>query len=109
MLKKLHDKSKIWFAIAWIIAYCVLMSVGDALSVSIGIDKSVTLAIGFLLSAILLLFLKKNGADILSKSINMLLPQMRMSRDTLKKMDSKRTSTNKKATMFILIDRLIFQ
>ena len=61
VLKKLYDKSKIWFAVSWIIAYCVLMSVGDALSVSIGIDKSVTLAIGILLSAILLLFLKKNG------------------------------------------------
>ena len=59
VLKKLYDKSKIWFAIAWIIAYCVLMSVGDALSASIGIDKSVTLVVGFLLSAILLLFLKK--------------------------------------------------
>jgi len=61
VLKKLYDKSQIWFAVAWIIAYCVLMSVGDALSASIGIDKSVTLAIGILLSAILLLFLKKNG------------------------------------------------
>ena len=60
VLKKLYDKSKIWFAILWIIAYCVLMSVGDALSASIGIEKSVTLAIGILLSAILLLFLKKN-------------------------------------------------
>ena len=56
VLKKLYDKSKIWFAIAWIIAYCVLMSVGDAISVSIGIDKSATLAIGILLSVVLLLF-----------------------------------------------------
>ena len=61
ILKKLYDKSKIWFAVSWIIAYCVLMSVGDALSAWIGIDKSVTLAIGIVLSAILLLFLKKNG------------------------------------------------
>ena len=37
------------------------MSVGDALSALIGIEKSVTLAIGILLLAILLLFLKKNG------------------------------------------------
>lgn len=61
ILNKLYDKSKIWFAVAWIIAYCVLMSVGDALSALIGIDKSVTLAIGVFLSATLLLFLKKNG------------------------------------------------
>ena len=61
VLKKLYDKSKIWFAVAWIIAYCVLMSVGDALSAKIGIEKSVTLAIGIVLSAILVLFLKKHG------------------------------------------------
>ena len=60
ILKKLYDKSKIWFAVLWIVAYCVLMSVGDAISVRIGIDKSVTLAIGIFLSTILLLFLKKN-------------------------------------------------
>ncbi len=61
MLKKLYDKSKIWFAVAWIVAYCVLMSVGDSLSALIGIEKSVTLPVGLLLSAVLLLFLKKNG------------------------------------------------
>ena len=61
MLKKLYDKSRIWFAVAWIIAYCVLMSVGDSLSAGIGIEKAVTLPIGILLSAFLLLFLKKNG------------------------------------------------
>ena len=61
MLKKLYDKSKSWFAVAWIIAYCVLMSVGDSLSETIGIEKIVTLPIGFLLSSLLLLFLKKNN------------------------------------------------
>ncbi len=61
ILKKLYDKNKIWFAVTWIIAYCVLLSLGDALSAVIGIEKSVTLAIGILLSAMLLLFLKKNG------------------------------------------------
>ncbi len=60
MLKKLYDKSKIWFAVAWIIAYCVLMSVGDSLSSWIGLEKSITALIGVLLSAILLLFLYKN-------------------------------------------------
>ena len=61
VLKELYNKSKIWFAVMWIITYCVLLSVGDALSALIGIEKSVTLAIGILLLAILLLFLKKNG------------------------------------------------
>ena len=61
ILKKLYDKSKIWFAISWIIAYCVLMSVADTLSVLVGIEKSVTLVLGILLSAVLFLFLRKNG------------------------------------------------
>lgn len=61
ILKKLYDKNKIWFAVSWIIAYCVLMSVGDAISAWIGIEKLVTLAVGILLSVILLLFLKNNG------------------------------------------------
>ncbi|MBQ9693084.1 MAG: CPBP family intramembrane metalloprotease [Clostridia bacterium] len=61
VLKKLYDKSQIWFAVSWIIAYCVLMSAGDSLSAMIGTEKSVTLVIGLLLSATLLLFLKKNG------------------------------------------------
>ena len=61
MMKKLYDKSNIWFAVTWIIVYCVLMSVGDALSAWSGIDKSVTLVVGVFLSATLLLFLKKNG------------------------------------------------
>jgi len=61
MLKKLYDKSKIWFAVVWIIAYCLLMSVGDTLSGKVGIEKSATLPIGILLSVIVLIFLQKHG------------------------------------------------
>jgi membrane protease YdiL (CAAX protease family) len=73
VLKKLYDKSPIWFAVSWIIAYCVLLSVGDALSTEIGIEKSVTLAIAILLSAMLLLFLKKNG---LSRDYGLCAPKV---------------------------------
>ena len=59
MLKKLYDKCKIWFAVAWIIAYCVLMSMGDSLSAAVGTDKSVTFVVGLLLAVVLLLFLRK--------------------------------------------------
>lgn len=45
----------------WIIAYCVLMSVGDSLSATLGVEKSVTLAVGLVLSTILLIFLRNNG------------------------------------------------
>lgn len=61
MLKRLYDKSRIRFAVAWIVAYCVLLSVADSISARLGIEKSVTLAVGFLLSALLILFLKRNG------------------------------------------------
>lgn len=61
MLKNLYDKSRIWFAVLWIIVYCVLMSAGDSLSALIGIEKSVTVIIGLTLSLILILFLRKNG------------------------------------------------
>lgn len=61
MLKKLYEKSELWFSIAFIIAYCIIMSVGDALSPLLGIEKSVTLVAGLVLSAILLVFLKRNG------------------------------------------------
>lgn len=60
MLNKLYNKSKLWFAIAWIVAYCVLMSAGDMLCELIGIEKLVTVVVGLILSAVLLMFLKKN-------------------------------------------------
>ena len=60
VLKKLYDKSEIWFAVLWIVLYCVLMSVGDTLSVTVGVEKSVTFSIGLLLSLLLLGFLTKN-------------------------------------------------
>ena len=72
MLKKLYDKSQIWFAVAWIAAYCVLLSVADALSAAIGVEKSVTLAVGIALSATLLIFLFKNG---LFKTYGLCRPQ----------------------------------
>lgn len=31
ILKKLYEKSEIWFALAWIIGYVVLASTGDIL------------------------------------------------------------------------------
>ena len=60
LLKRLYDKSKIGFAIVWIITYCVLMSVGDVISAFVGIDKSVTFVLSLVLSGALLLFLWKN-------------------------------------------------
>ncbi len=61
MIKKLYDKSEIWFAVAWIIAYVVLASVGDNVSTDIGISKIVTLPILIALSAVCFSFVRKNG------------------------------------------------
>ena len=60
MIKKLYDKSEIWFAVVWIIAYVVLASIGDNISAQIGTTKIITLPILIILSVILLLFVKKN-------------------------------------------------
>ncbi len=61
MLKKLYEKSQIMFAVAWIIAYVVLASMGDHISADLGIDKVVTLPILIAMSAILYFFVRKNG------------------------------------------------
>ena len=61
MLKKLYEKSEIWFAVAWIIAYVVLASTGDNISADLGIDKIVTLPILIAMSAILYFFIRKNS------------------------------------------------
>lgn len=60
-MKRLYDKSEIWFAVAWIIAYCFFLSLGDNISASIGLINVATLPIAILLCVVLFLFLKKNG------------------------------------------------
>ena len=61
MIKRLYNKSEIWFAIMWIITYVVLASAGDNISEDIGILKIATTPILIILSAILFLFVKRNG------------------------------------------------
>ena len=61
MIKKLYEKSEIWFTVVWIIAYVVLASIGDNISADIGIIKIVTLPILIILSVIVFIFVKKNG------------------------------------------------
>ena len=60
-MRKLYEKSEIGFAIAWIIAYCFFLSLGDNISVEIGIMKVATLPIAMFLSVALFLFFRKNG------------------------------------------------
>ena len=60
MMKKLYEKSELWFALSWIIGYCVLASVGDNLSAELGLQKAVTLPILLALSAVAAVFVGKN-------------------------------------------------
>ena len=60
-MKKLYEKSELTFSILWIVAYCVLLSLGDAASDKIGITKAVTLPIAAALSLILFIYIKRNG------------------------------------------------
>ena len=77
MIKKLYEKSEIWFAILWIIAYVLLASVGDNLSTKLGILKIVTFPILITLSILLFYFVKKNG---LLKKYGLCKPQISASR-----------------------------
>ena len=77
MIKKLYEKSEIWFAVAWIIAYCVLTSIGDNMSASVGVLKIITLPILIVLTVILYLFVKKNG---LSEKYGLCKPQVSASK-----------------------------
>lgn len=59
-MKKFYEKNELGFAIAWIVAYCVLMSLGDNISERVGIISIASLPIAFLLSFTLFMFLKNN-------------------------------------------------
>ena len=61
MLKKLHDKSRLAFAIVWIVCYCVIMSIADSLSETVGIAKMVSLPVALLLSGVLIRFIISNN------------------------------------------------
>ena len=73
MLKKLYEKSEIWFALAWIIGYVVLASTGDNISADLGIDKVVTLPILIAMSGVLYFFVSKNG---LTEKYGLCRPQL---------------------------------
>lgn len=60
-MTKLYHKSEIAFAVAWIIAYVVLTSLADQLSLSIGLAKSLTAALHIAMSAVLFLWINKSG------------------------------------------------
>ena len=61
MIREFYDKNELGFSIIWIIAYCILASIGDNISDELGIAKVITLPILLVLSLILFLFIKRNN------------------------------------------------
>ena len=59
-INKLYSKSKIWFAVSWIIIYVVGTSITDELSRQFGIEKIFSVPYLLFLSAILLDWTQKN-------------------------------------------------
>ncbi len=60
-MTKLYQKSEITFAILWIVAYVVLSSYADQLSLSIGIVKSVTAVLQIAMSLVLFFWIRNNN------------------------------------------------
>lgn len=60
-MNRLYEKSKIWFAVVWIIVYVVVGSLADGASVALGVEKSLTLVFHVLLTAVALIWLRQNG------------------------------------------------
>ena len=60
-MTKLYKKSEITFAIVWIVAYVVLSSMADELSLSVGVTKSVTAVLHIAMSLVLFFWIRNNG------------------------------------------------
>lgn len=60
-MNRLYQKNELLFAILWIIVYVIGFSAGDHFSAHFGIEKLVTVLVGAVLTAILLLWLYRNG------------------------------------------------
>lgn len=71
-MKKLYEKSELAFSLMWIVLYCVLMSVADSISDSTGVTKIISFPVAFLMSAVILIFIKKNG---LSEKLGLCRPK----------------------------------
>lgn len=60
-MKKFFDKQPVWFAVVWIIVYVLAFGNADSVSEQLGTPKLITASVGLVLTAILLLFLRKHG------------------------------------------------
>ena len=60
-MKRLFDKNELMFSLVWIGAYVVLLSLADSLSSQLGIEKIITAPLCVLMTAVLLIFVKRSG------------------------------------------------
>ncbi len=60
-MKKLYTKSELWFSLLWIIAYVILFSLADGISVKLNTEKIVTAPLAALLTIFLLFWLGRNN------------------------------------------------
>lgn len=60
-MNKLYEKSEVGFSILWIVIYVVGTSLADGLSGAIGTEKSLTFIFHIVLSAVVLIWIKKQG------------------------------------------------
>ena len=60
-MKKLYTKNELLFSIVWIIVYVVFTSIADGLSGTLGMEKSVTAVLHIAMTAVLFLWIRKNG------------------------------------------------
>lgn len=59
-MKKLYEKSEIWFAVIWIVAYVVLFSMADDFSESMGFQKIITAPLCVFLTLVLFVWIRKH-------------------------------------------------
>lgn len=59
-MKKLYEKDEVWFAVGCIVVYVLLFGNADKLSEAMGMPKLLTVAVGLMLSLILISFIRKN-------------------------------------------------
>ncbi len=60
-MNSLYQKNELLFAILWIVVYVIAFSAGDSFSASFGVEKSVTVMVGGVMTAVLVIWLRHNG------------------------------------------------
>lgn len=60
-MNRIYRYNPLLFAILWIVVYVVALSISDNLSSNLGVEKSVTVLVGAVLTAVLVLWICRNG------------------------------------------------